>query len=313
MEFPVESPVESRAGLHPPAYPSDRTYPADGASPGPQGQPGTGAEHPPATGPDRGSRELDEAAARRDSEGRGRDQAADERDSEAQHLDRVSQLWEAFLCAPGRAEQVPEQVLAPELLQRLRQVSAQSRRRAAQDRRAAAAERREAAVDRDLAGADRRARVGERAGAAVDGLTGVYRRDSGFARLTQELARANRTHQSLAVAFVDVDGLKATNDRYGHLAGDRRLRAVAEVLKAHLRPYDLVFRYGGDEFVCALTGLTSLELAKRFASVNQVLADAHQSGPVTVGLAELQPGDAPTDVIARADRALYQQRARRTA
>ena len=313
MEFPVESPAESPVGSHPHACPPDPTYPADGASAGPQDQPGTGPDHPPGTGPDRGCRELDEAAARRDSEGRLRDQAADERDGTAQHLDRVTQLWEAFLCAPGQVEQVPEGVMAPDLLQRLRQVSAQNRRRAAQDRRAAAAERRVAAADRDLAGAERRARAGERAGAAVDGLTGVYRRDSGFARLTQELARANRNHQSLAVAFVDVDGLKATNDRYGHLAGDRRLRAVAEVLKAHLRPYDLVFRYGGDEFVCVLTGLTSLELAKRFGSVNQVLADAHQSGPVTVGLADLQPGDAPTDVIARADRALYQQRASRTA
>ena len=65
--------------------------------------------------------------------------------------------------------------------------------------------------------------------------------------MARELGRARRTGATLAVAFGDVDGLKRINDTQGHLAGDALLRLVGETLRANLRPYDVIVRYGGDE------------------------------------------------------------------
>ena len=73
------------------------------------------------------------------------------------------------------------------------------------------------------------------------------------------------------LAFADVDGLKAINDGRGHAAGDRTLRDLVKVLRAHLRSHDLIVRYGGDEFVCALSGLNMAEATRRVALVHAAL------------------------------------------
>ena len=70
-----------------------------------------------------------------------------------------------------------------------------------------------------------------------------------------ELERAKRTASPLAIAYVDVVGLKAVNDTMGHAAGDTLLKHVVAHLTAHLRPYDLIIRLGGDEFLCAMPNL----------------------------------------------------------
>jgi diguanylate cyclase (GGDEF)-like protein len=113
------------------------------------------------------------------------------------------------------------------------------------------------------------------------------------------------------LAFVDVDHLKTTNDSQGHAAGDRMLREVARTFREKLRSHDLIIRYGGDEFVCAVAGLSTADAADRIALVNEALAQLPERGSVTVGLAELQEGDSPEDLVARADAALYQERGRR--
>ena len=139
-------------------------------------------------------------------------------------------------------------------------------------------------------------------------MTGAYRREIGFAGLNRQIVRATRTDQPSTVAFAEVVGLKRTNDSGGHAAGDQRLRAVEDVPRAHLRPSDLGFRYGGDEFVCVLTGLTVADPKTRLAPVNQMLDTSELGGTVTVGLAELPPGDRSADLVARADDARYEQR-----
>src|SRR6202165_791873 len=99
--------------------------------------------------------------------------------------------------------------------------------------------------------------------AAMDDLTGTLRRGTGLTALQREIARAHRVGgDGIVVAFMDVDGLKHVNDTAGHAAGDQLLREVAAAIRERGRSYDLVFRYGGDEFVCALVDVT-LEQAQR--------------------------------------------------
>ena len=141
-------------------------------------------------------------------------------------------------------------------------------------------------------------------------LTHTRRREPGLEELTRELARAKRTGRPFALAFVDVNDLKRTNDSLGHAAGDQLLRETADVIRSRLRSYDLIVRFGGDEFLCVLLDVTIEEAAKRFALVSADLAST-QKASISVGLAELQADDQLEDLIARADRAMYQERERR--
>ena len=122
--------------------------------------------------------------------------------------------------------------------------------------------------------------------------------------MEREMARAKRTKQPFTLAFIDIDDLKGTNDSSGHAAGDQRLRETADSIRAHLRSYELIVRFGGDEFLCGMLDVSMADAAKRFSLVNADLATA-QRACVTAGLAELEADDALEDLIARADEALY--------
>jgi diguanylate cyclase (GGDEF)-like protein len=176
---------------------------------------------------------------------------------------------------------------------------------AAREREAASRDRAEAARDRDAAAHDRLRAARDRSAAGVDPLTGALRRDRGLADLQREIDRARRSDGRLVLAFVDVDGLKPINDTHGHAAGDQLLRDVAVALKRALRSYDLVIRYGGDEFLCALPG-TDLEGARRrFGEVARSLTKRPQRASVSVGLAALEDPDTVDALTARADAELY--------
>jgi diguanylate cyclase (GGDEF)-like protein len=185
--------------------------------------------------------------------------------------------------------------------------AASDRTEARRDRQGAADDRAEADADRHAASTDRVVAAAELAVSSIDQLTGARRRDAGTVELTREAARAARTGQPFVLAFVDVDGLKATNDSFGHGAGDQLLRLVADTIRANLRSYDLIVRFGGDEFVCGLTDLKMDEAAKRFAEVNATLEQTEQAS-VTVGLATLERDESLEGVIERADEALHRQR-----
>jgi diguanylate cyclase (GGDEF)-like protein len=181
------------------------------------------------------------------------------------------------------------------------------------DRAAALRDRQGSRADRTLAAADRVAAASDRALAkmdrkisSIDELTRAYRRDAGTLELTRDIDRATRANQTYALAFVDVDDLKGTNDVLGHAAGDQLLRNVVTSLRAHLRSYDLIVRYGGDEFVCGFSDLTTAEAATRFSLVNADLAAEGTS--ISVGVAELKADDNLEDLITRADAVMYQER-----
>ena len=111
--------------------------------------------------------------------------------------------------------------------------------------------------------------------------------------------------------ILDLDEFKQVNELHGHLAGDAVLRQVGESLRQSVRAYDLVARYGGDEFaVIAIDAdeATAMEVALRaldaIARALSALGSAGQATAATAGVAEWQAGDSPSALIGRADRAL---------
>ena len=287
--------------------------------------------------------ERDRAAELRDVAADRRDQVAGGRDQAAAQRDQAAALFELSLSEGGLRDVLVRLLSAREFAASDRARASDDRRsgvsarthagidrataladraagvrertRAELDRESAVAdrvssyqERLRAELDRDTALSDRGSSSEDRAFAAFDGLTGVYLRHAGVALLEQEIARARRTDKALVVAFVDVDHLKRVNDELGHAAGDAMLVAVANELKAELRSYDLIIRYGGDEFVCVLSGLSLDDAVTRLALVNIALAEGADPGSVTFGLAELLPEDSARDVVGRADAALYAKR-----
>lgn len=88
--------------------------------------------------------------------------------------------------------------------------------------------------------------------AALDPLTTIYNRRFGLSRLQEEFGRAVRANTLLGIMIFDIDHFKAVNDKYGHFIGDRVLKSVCAIAKSSLREGDVLFRYGGDEFVAVL-------------------------------------------------------------
>jgi diguanylate cyclase (GGDEF)-like protein len=240
-----------------------------------------------------------ERGAARDEAARRRDRAASSRDAAAEARDlAIARLQKALLSGRASARAAADRL-------------AELTRQAVADREAAAADRIRAAEDRREAARDRAAAVAELESAHLDQLTGAYLRGIGQVALRQELERARREGRGLVLAFVDVNGLKRVNDRYGYLAGDELLRDVAAVLRSRLRSYEPVVRYGGDEFVCAIAGVSLEAARRRFAEIEHALAEAGRPDAVSVGLAELRDADSLTDLVSRADGALARSRARR--
>ena len=157
----------------------------------------------------------------------------------------------------------------------------------------------------------------------VDTKTGLLNAGTWEREAATEVARAVRTHTSLAVALIDIDHFKAVNDSFGHLAGDRALRTIARALTIFLREYDLVGRFGGEEFALLLPQAKALDahrIAERIrahiGSMPITVSDDPDAEPVglsiSVGVAVLgarrdsSSGAQLTELLAAADGALYQ-------
>lgn len=89
--------------------------------------------------------------------------------------------------------------------------------------------------------------------ATLDGMTGIYNKSTGLLILEREMQKSKRTGNPLSLCFVDLDGLKAVNDRHGHEEGDWLICRFARLVRDAIRAEDAAFRYGGDEFVLILT------------------------------------------------------------
>jgi len=146
----------------------------------------------------------------------------------------------------------------------------------------------------------------------VDALTGVHSRYAYETRLNEEHQRWLRHAQPLTYTIWDIDHFKRINDQYGHEAGDRLLRKVADILNGNKRAEDFLARIGGEEFVLLLP-MTSLEAGSTVATKLRLAIEAtpfkHKRKPehitISCGLTEFRPGDTPASVYARADQALY--------
>jgi diguanylate cyclase (GGDEF)-like protein len=166
-------------------------------------------------------------------------------------------------------------------------------------------------LKRELAVA--RARVGElEARADIDPLLDILNR-RGFEReLKRALSHVKRYGTQAALMFVDLDGFKGINDRYGHAAGDVLLKAVARELIGHVRASDVVGRIGGDEFGVIVWRVEEPQAVAKARELETVIARvgithgrSQISVAASIGIAPLVEGSNPADLIAAADQAMY--------
>jgi diguanylate cyclase (GGDEF)-like protein len=243
----------------------------------------------------------EETAAARLETAQRRDQAAELRDRGAEGRDQLARLHDLDGDNGTR-----DDVLARARRDRYR--AAADRAKAADDRRRAAGDRAEAARERTEAHRTEAEAAKALTLVMTDELTGAWARRSGLEAVARELERAHRTGGNLVLAFVDVDGLKEVNDAHGHVAGDALLRRVGETIHANVRAYDVLVRYGGDEFLCAMPNLIAADARGRFEKIAGALSAATPSHSVTFGLAEAEPTDSLEALITRADDALLESR-----
>jgi diguanylate cyclase len=152
--------------------------------------------------------------------------------------------------------------------------------------------------------------------AMVDALTQIPNRLSYDQRLAEEYKRWQRFNQPTCIATWDIDFFKKVNDAYGHRAGDKVLRIVAECLQARIRETDFLARYGGEEFVMILAGTgrdDALRVVEQMRESVAKLGFHFRGSPVSVsvscGLTAFREGDSMDDAFDRADKALYQAKA----
>jgi diguanylate cyclase (GGDEF)-like protein len=145
-----------------------------------------------------------------------------------------------------------------------------------------------------------------------DALTGLPNRLLFLDRVTYALAQSERDRSVTAVFFLDLDGFKSVNDRFGHAAGDALLRGVGSRLLAWVRPGDVVSRFGGDEFTALVREVEGTDVAVRIAErlaeavVQPVLVGGEEvSVTPSIGIALAGASDKPEDLIERADQAMY--------
>ncbi|NLC40613.1 MAG: diguanylate cyclase [Clostridiaceae bacterium] len=149
--------------------------------------------------------------------------------------------------------------------------------------------------------------------ARIDALTGLYNRRHMDERLHEELEVFKRLDEEFSVMIVDIDDFKIVNDTHGHEVGDKVLKILAESLRINVREYDIVSRWGGEEFLLLLPGLNEADAyarAEKLRTRVQELACTNEEPilcvTVTIGVATIRKNESISQLINRADIALYQ-------
>jgi diguanylate cyclase len=153
----------------------------------------------------------------------------------------------------------------------------------------------------------------QRQRAMVDSLTGMANRAGLQKRMEEEFERWQRYGGELLMAVLDVDHFKSINDRFGHLAGDKVLRLIAQQLSRRLRKSDFIGRFGGEEFVLLLPGTTQEQAHTALEALREGIEESpfhfkteRVTITISVGYTEFRPGDTLDSVFGRADGAMYQ-------
>lgn len=154
--------------------------------------------------------------------------------------------------------------------------------------------------------------------ALTDPLSGVANRRGLMQELRRRMAEVRREGRRLQVAFIDLDGFKSINDRYGHEVGDQFLAAIASRLATSVRAGDFVARYGGDEFVVLVPDASLEDLGSRLErlTIGRYVCKGVplEYGGASVGVAVSAPDEADVEqLLARADAAMYEVKRRRKA
>jgi diguanylate cyclase (GGDEF)-like protein len=149
--------------------------------------------------------------------------------------------------------------------------------------------------------------------AATDPLTGLTNRRGGERLIANEISRAKRERKPLSCVLIDLDRFKQVNDTFGHQSGDQLLRDVSQLLRRCIRAYDILVRWGGEEFLLVLPGVDR-DFARMLAERVRVAAEAldtHGLGPVTLsaGVAGFENDYDFAATLKTADRRLYQAKA----
>ena len=148
--------------------------------------------------------------------------------------------------------------------------------------------------------------------AAHDPVSGLPNRRAFEEMLERELARSKRAGSPFAVAFIDLDHLKAINDRFGHAKGDEVIRSIGTALQRILRPYDFAGRYGGDEFAVVLAGPSDTEsgIVERIShAVAGVSEQIDVDIEISIGVAHCpEDGTNPNQLVAKADDRMYENK-----
>jgi diguanylate cyclase len=152
-----------------------------------------------------------------------------------------------------------------------------------------------------------------REAATQDALTGLPNRMAYDERIQEEIERARRYQRPLSLAIIDVDFFKKINDKFGHPAGDKVLKILAEVFKKRTRDSDFVARMGGEEFMLVLTETSADDALTVTDKLRGVIEQANfhfrdTAVPVTVscGITDYSEGDSVEELYSRADEALYE-------
>lgn len=153
----------------------------------------------------------------------------------------------------------------------------------------------------------------------TDPLTGMRNRRSFDVVLAAQVAAARNAQQPLSLVIADIDHFKAINDRYGHPAGDSVLKWFARILSSNVKGRDTVARYGGEEFAIIMPQTTAGNAANIAGQIKAQLGAQFWQKPgapntmlrvtASFGVAQLQPGEGTSGLIARADAKLYEAKA----